>query len=153
MTTELSRFLGVRAEASRIAIEVGPANRTPSIQNSGLPERTAFESETTFYVYGAEATVNLLDRYGFPLVGLQLTVALWSSFTPPLTDPVRLSDSTQDLILVILLFVLDEVEDVRGNFMYRLDELRLPRVTPFDAVDELLKVDVVGYGHDRCPFG
>ena len=43
---------------------------------------------------------------------------------------IRLRNSAKYLELVILSFVLDKVENVRGYFLNGLDEFRLPRISP-----------------------
>ena len=65
--------------------------------------------------------------------------------------PVGLGNAAQDLVLVILLLVLDEVEDVLRNLLHRLDELRLPRVAPLDALDEAREIDVIRNSHRLQP--
>jgi hypothetical protein len=55
---------------------------------------------------------------------------------------------------VVLLLVLDEVEDVFGHFLHRLDKLGLARIAPSHAGQEKLQVHVVGHWHSdflvRC---
>jgi hypothetical protein len=66
---------------------------------------------------------------------------------PEADHPIGLRDAAQDLVVVVLLFVLDELEDVLGHLLDRLDELGLTRVALADALDELRQIDVVGHGH------
>ena len=75
-----------------------------------------------------------------------------SQQTRKLTHPVGLGDAAQDLLAVVGLLVLDEIEDVLGDFLHRLDELRLVRVAPFDALHEGRKVDVIGDCHGSPLF-
>src|SRR3546814_6366834 len=49
-------------------------------------------------------------------------------------DPIRLGYAAQDLPAVIFLLVLDEVENVLGHFLDRLDEFRLGRIAPLHAL-------------------
>jgi hypothetical protein len=68
---------------------------------------------------------------------------------PEAHHPVGLGDPAQDLVLVVLFLVGDELEDVLGDFLHRLDELRLAGIALGDAGDEALEIDVIGCGH-RC---
>ena len=55
-------------------------------------------------------------------------------------DPVGLGDAAQDLVFVIGRLALDEVENVRGDFMHRLDEFGLAGIAALDAFDEGFQV-------------
>ena len=65
----------------------------------------------------------------------------------PTFPRVGLGDAPKDLILVVLLLVLDVVEDVLGDLLNRLDELRLTGISLLHALDEPIKVDVIRYAH------
>ena len=77
---------------------------------------------------------------------------------PEADDPVGLGHPPQDLVLVVLLLVGDEVEDVLGDLVDRLDELGLARVASLDTRHELLEANVIGDCHrlslpDRAAAG
>jgi hypothetical protein len=55
------------------------------------------------------------------------------------------------LLLVVLILVGDEIEDVLGHFLHGLDEFRLVRIAPFDALHEGGEIDVIARGHGRSP--
>src|SRR3954469_23141420 len=61
---------------------------------------------------------------------------------PERDHPVRLGDSAQDLPAVVILLVGDEVEDVLGHFLDRLDEFGLARIAALDALHEAGQIDV-----------
>src|SRR5690606_14054460 len=61
--------------------------------------------------------------------------------------PVGLGYPAQDLLGVVGLLVLDEIEDVLGHLLHRLDELGLVRVAALHALHEGRKVNVIGNGH------
>jgi len=48
---------------------------------------------------------------------------------------------------VVFFLVLDEVEDVFGDFLNRLDELGLSRVATLHTFDEAVQIDVVTDRH------
>ena len=74
----LSRFVDVGADVDRMTIEIGTANREPSIEDVFAPtDAVAFGTETDFQVYGGFVRINLLDQYDFPPVGLDLTLEGW----------------------------------------------------------------------------
>ena len=54
--------------------------------------------------------------------------------------PVGLGDAAQDLVFVIERLVLDEVENIVGDFMHRLDEFRLAWIAALDALYETFQV-------------
>jgi hypothetical protein len=45
--------------------------------------------------------------------------------------PVRLGDSPQDLVMVIWFLVADEVENILGDFLHRLNKFSLSRIAFF----------------------
>ena len=67
-------------------------------------------------------------------------------------DAVGLGDAAQDLLAVIGFLLLDEVEDVLGDFLDRLAEFGLARVAALDPLDEGREVDVIGRCHAVAPF-
>ena len=66
-------------------------------------------------------------------------------------DPVGLGDAAQDLPAVIFLLVLDELEDVLGDFLDRLDELGLARIAPLHALHEACQIDMLGLARNADP--
>lgn len=80
--TAESRWVDVGVDVSRMTIETGPGNRDPSVETVFAVvldpvEAPLFRRETDFNVVGGYVTFNLLDRYNFPRVGLELTVEGW----------------------------------------------------------------------------
>ena len=57
-------------------------------------------------------------------------------------DPVGLGDAAQDLPAVIFLLVGDEVENVLGDFLHRLDEFGLARIAALHALHEAVQIDM-----------
>ena len=55
-----------------------------------------------------------------------------------LNHALRFDDAFEDFAVAILLVPLDSRFDRFENFSYRLKELRLVRVTPFDDIENLL---------------
>ena len=45
---------------------------------------------------------------------------------------------------MIFLLVLDEVENVLGDFLDRLDEFGLARIAPLHALHEAFEIDMIG---------
>ena len=74
---DLTRFVSVEADARHMIVELGPANRQPSLESSGLPIDRLFAIETAFNVYGGAVTLNLFDRYEAPPAGLDISVGGW----------------------------------------------------------------------------
>src|SRR3546814_2080360 len=67
---------------------------------------------------------------------------------------MRISDGSSDvcssdleLLAVIIFLVGDKVEDVLRDFLHRLDEFGLMRVSALHAFHEAVEIDVIGNSH------
>lgn len=65
--------------------------------------------------------------------------------------PVRLGDSPKDLVMVIWFLVGDEVENILGDFLHRLNKFSLSRIAFLHPLDERRQIDMIGNGHCFTP--
>jgi hypothetical protein len=79
------------------------------------------------------------------------TVVVILPANPEADDAIRLSDTPQDLVLVVLDLVLNEFKDVFGDLLHCLHEFELAGVATLDPLHELFKIDVILF-HIRHRF-
>ena len=80
--TAESRWVDLSVEANRMTIETGSANRDPSVEAvfpviQDPSVAPLFGTRTDYNVVGGAVTLNLVDRYNYPRVGLWLTAEGW----------------------------------------------------------------------------
>ena len=66
---------------------------------------------------------------------------------PEADHPIRLSDTPQNLVPVIIFLVLNEVVNIFSDFLNRLRELRLPRIAPLHTLNERHQINVITNRH------
>ena len=155
--TAESRWVDLSVEANRMTIETGSANRDPSVEAvfpviQDPSVAPLFGARTDYNVVGGSVTLNLVDRYNYPRVGLWMTAEGWRyddqdldrfSFTRlvghvrgqiPLGSrnrrvafQLRTSHSTADSrneVPVYLMETLGGASSVRGYSEYRFRDTR-----------------------------
>jgi hypothetical protein len=66
-------------------------------------------------------------------------------------DPVGLCNSPQDLRGVILLFILDKIVNILGDFGHCLDKFGLARIALLHALNKRIQVNMISNGHCTPP--
>ena len=136
--------------ALALGVEVGAALAAAHGQAGQAVLEGLFEGQELQHAFGdagMEADAALVRADGVvvlhPPAALHADIALVVFPADAEADhPVRLGDAAQDLVLVVLFLVLDEVEDVLGDFLDRLDEFGLARIAALHAMDEARQVDM-----------